>query len=80
MFNVHTRIKYITTLGLSIAYFLFSLGLNATNVSAYTASSTAVDGTPALSSDNNTNKWGYTLTSDPNSNTVFSPLSSATPI
>ena len=77
---MHTRIKYIATLGLSLACFLFSLGLNVTNVSAYTASFNAVDGTPALSGDNNTNKWGYTLTSDPNSNIVFSPLSSATPI
>ena len=40
-----------------------------------TASFTAVDGTSALSSSNNTNKWGYTLTSNPTSSTVFSPLS-----
>ena len=39
------------------------------------ASFTAVDGTSALSSSNNTNKWGYTLTSNPTSATVFSPLS-----
>ena len=39
------------------------------------ASFTAVDGTSALNSSNNTNKWGYTLTADPTSNTVFSPLS-----
>ncbi|MBQ6414200.1 hypothetical protein IJI28_01065, partial [Candidatus Saccharibacteria bacterium] len=43
--------------------------------SSSTASFTAVDGTSALNSDNNTNKWGYTLTSNPNSSTVFSPLS-----
>ena len=48
--------------------------------SSSTASFTAVDGTSALSSDNNTNKWGYTLTSDPNSNTVFSPLSTTASI
>ena len=48
--------------------------------SSNTASFTAVDGTSALSSDNNTNKWGYTLTSDPNSNTVFSPLSTTASI
>ena len=133
---MHIKTNYITTLGLSIACFLFSSGLNATNVSAYTtsittsssielditpngdgtsihsesinvqsdcragynltiatpegsslykysnntqadtASFTAVDGTSALSSSNNTNKWGYTLTSNPTSSTVFSPLSS----
>ena len=43
--------------------------------SSSTASFTAVDGTSALSSNNNTNKWGYTLDSDPTSSTVFSPLS-----
>ena len=43
--------------------------------SSNTASFTAVDGTSALSSSNNTNKWGYTLTSNPTSSTVFSPLS-----
>ncbi|MBR3365520.1 InlB B-repeat-containing protein [Candidatus Saccharibacteria bacterium] len=41
-----------------------------------TAVFTAVDGTSALNSTNNTNKWGYTLTSSPTSSTVFSPLSS----
>ena len=41
-----------------------------------TAVFTAVDGTSALNSTNNTNKWGYTLTSNPTSSTVFSPLSS----
>ena len=35
----------------------------------------AVDGTSALNSNDNTNKWGYTLTSSPSGNTVFSPLS-----
>ncbi|MBR3256607.1 InlB B-repeat-containing protein [Candidatus Saccharibacteria bacterium] len=43
--------------------------------SSNTASFTAVDGTSALSSSNNTNKWGYTLTSNPTSSTIFSPLS-----
>ncbi len=43
--------------------------------SSTTASFTAVDGTSALSSTNNTNKWGYTLDSNPTSSTVFSPLS-----
>ena len=41
-----------------------------------TAVFTAVDGTSALNSTNNTNKWGYTLTTNPTSSTVFSPLSS----
>ncbi len=45
-----------------------------------TASFTAVNGTSALSSSNNTNKWGYTLTSNPTSNTVFSPLSTNTSV
>lgn len=40
-----------------------------------TASFTAVDGTSALSSSNNTNKWGYTLATNPTSATIFSPLS-----
>ena len=40
-----------------------------------TAVFTAVDGTSALNSTNNTNKWGYTLTTNPTSSTVFSPLS-----
>ena len=40
-----------------------------------TATFTAVDGTSALSSSNNTNKWGYTLTNNATSSTVFSPLS-----
>ena len=44
-------------------------------VPAATASFTAVDGTSALNSSNNANKWGYTLTSNPTSATVFSPLS-----
>ena len=48
--------------------------------SSNTASFTAVDGTSALNSSSNTNKWGYTLTSDPNSNTVFSPLSTTASI
>ena len=39
------------------------------------ATFTAVDGTSALNSTNNTNKWGYTLTTNPTSSTVFSPLS-----
>ena len=43
--------------------------------SSATASFTAVDGTSALNSTNNTNKWGYTLDSNPTSSTVFSPLS-----
>ncbi len=43
--------------------------------SSTTASFTAVDGTSALNSTNNTNKWGYTLDSNPTSSTVFSPLS-----
>ena len=43
---------------------------------AGTASFTAVDGTSALNSSSNTNKWGYTLDSNPTSSTVFSPLSS----
>lgn len=43
-----------------------------------TASFTAVDGTSALSSSNNTNKWGYTLTNNPTDSTVFSPLSTTT--
>ena len=41
------------------------------------ATFTAVDGTSALNSTNNTNKWGYTLTTNPTSSTVFSPLSAA---
>ena len=41
-----------------------------------TASFTAVDGTSSLSSNNNTNKWGYTLDTTPTSSTIFSPLSS----
>ena len=40
-----------------------------------TASFTAVDGTSALSGSNNTNKWGFVLSSNPTSSTVFSPLS-----
>ena len=40
-----------------------------------TASFTAVDGTSALNSSNNTNKWGFVLSSNPTSSTVFSPLS-----
>ena len=39
------------------------------------ATFTAVDGTSAISSSNNTNKWGYTMTANPTSSTVFSPLS-----
>lgn len=42
---------------------------------ASTASFTAVDGTSALSSDNNINKWGYTLADNPTGSMVFSPLS-----
>ena len=38
-----------------------------------TATFTAVDGTSTLA--NSTNKWGYTLTSNASSSTVFSPLS-----
>ena len=48
------------------------------NTPAASASFTAVDGTSALSSSNNTNKWGYTLTSNPTGSTVFSPLSTTT--
>ena len=43
--------------------------------SSTAASFTAVDGTSTLSSTNNTNKWGYTLDSNPTGSTVFSPLS-----
>ena len=43
--------------------------------STLSASFTAVDGASSLSSSNNTNKWGYTLTNDATSSTVFSPLS-----
>ena len=43
--------------------------------SSTTVSFTAVDGTSALNSTNNTNKWGYTLDSNPTSSTIFSPLS-----
>ena len=43
--------------------------------STKTAAYTAVDGTSALDSTNNTNKWGYTLTNNATSSTVFSPLS-----
>ena len=46
------------------------------NTQAGTASFTAVDGTSALNSSDNTNKWGYTLTANPTSSTVFLPLSS----
>ena len=38
-----------------------------------TATFTAVDGTSTLA--NSTNKWGYTLTSNASSSTIFSPLS-----
>lgn len=41
------------------------------------ASFTAVDGVSALKNDNNENKWGYTLSSNPTSATVFSPLSTS---
>ena len=41
-----------------------------------TATFTAVNGTSALNSANNTNKWGYTITSNPTSSSVFLPLSS----
>ena len=44
--------------------------------SSNSASFTAVDGTSALNSNNNTNKWGYTMDSNPTNSTVFSPLSS----
>ena len=43
--------------------------------STESVSFTAVDGTSALGSSNNTNKWGYTLTANATSSTVFSPLS-----
>ena len=43
--------------------------------STKTAAFAAVDGTSALDSTNNTNKWGYTLTNNATSSTVFSPLS-----
>ena len=52
---------------------------NGTQVSA-TATFTAVDGTSALNSANNTNKWGYTLSPDATSSTVFSPLSTTASI
>lgn len=41
---------------------------------------TPVDGTNALNSTNNTNKWGYTLASDASASTIFSPLSSTATI
>lgn len=41
--------------------------------SSGTAAFTAVNGTSTLA--NSTNKWGYTLTSNPSPSTVFSPLS-----
>ena len=40
-----------------------------------TASFTAVDGVHALNDSNNSGKWGFTLSDNPNSNTVFSPIS-----
>ena len=40
-----------------------------------TASFTSVDGTSALNSSNNSDKWGYTLSDNPSGSTVFSPLS-----
>ena len=43
--------------------------------SSSTAAYTAVDGTSALNNTNNTNKWGYTTTSNATSSTIFSPLS-----
>ena len=43
--------------------------------STKTAAFAAVDGTSALDSTNNTNKWGYTLTNNATASTVFSPLS-----
>lgn len=42
-----------------------------------TAIIVAVDGISSLGSDDNINKWGYTLASNPTANTVFSPLSFA---
>ena len=53
-----------------------NLYLNGDSTNNNTPSFTAVDGTSALSSSNNTNKWGYTITSNPTSSTVFLPLSS----
>ncbi|MBR2994525.1 InlB B-repeat-containing protein [Candidatus Saccharibacteria bacterium] len=44
--------------------------------STKTATFTAVDGTHALNNSANNNKWGYTLTNNPTSSTVFSALSS----
>ena len=44
------------------------------------AAFTAVDGTSVLGSSNNANKWGYTLTNNPTSNTVFLPLSTTASI
>ena len=41
---------------------------------------TPVDGTNALNSTNNTNKWGYTLTSDASASTIFSPFPSTATI
>ncbi|MBR3138713.1 InlB B-repeat-containing protein [Candidatus Saccharibacteria bacterium] len=55
-----------------------NLYLNGNN--SENASFTAVDGTSALSSSNNTNKWGYTLATNPTSSTVFLPLSANTSV
>ena len=55
-----------------------NLYLNGNN--SENASFTAVDGTSALSSSNNTNKWGYTLAANPTSSTVFLPLSANTSV
>lgn len=46
-------------------------GGNSSNPAAFTA----VDGSSALNTSTNTNKWGYTLTADASSSTVFSPFS-----
>lgn len=45
------------------------------NAYANTATFSAVDSRYALGNTNNANKWGYTLTSSPNNNTTFYPLS-----
>ena len=50
-----------------------SLYLNGDGTSS--ASFSGVDGTSALNSSNNINKWGFTLTNNATSATVFSPLS-----
>ena len=50
-----------------------NLYLNGDNTNE--ATFTTVDGTSALNSNNNINKWGYTLTANATGDTVFLPLS-----